>query len=316
MIETPFTHKFLLEKFKLDAKDKLQLRLEIRNFIEHYFKENETCKNFTDLIFKATPINPDLVGSLLRIEFKEGALNESCSAKLAYNEKKGFDYLVIVNTLIDDKHHKRFSKFHECSHVLFKLFEKDCCEHRSPMSIQPGYTFYKEPKETVCDIAASEMLFYYPLFKDDLETIDVNKDLCKQILDIASKYEASLEATIRMVVENLPRRAFMLAVQENYRADEQKLINDKELAPELLPVPKPRISYSIINPQIEFTIKKNKSFNENTTVYKSYYEKSHGCEIIDVSTISMGAGTYKLASFFEFDKVVCLGIEMEMGVDS
>lgn len=306
-MSTSLVNDYLSKGYPLKARDRLEIRKEIRKFVEERFKK------YKSVIFEKPPIDADVIGSILGVKFKEGELDKDISAELRFSPEKGFHYLAIINSLIDNEHHKRFSKFHECSHVMMNLFDNDGRAFRTPMNNQNSTFFSKDPREVICDITASEMLFYYPLFSEELSSFTPDNECCDRIEKIAECFNASLEATTRTLVENYPQKAFMLVIKENYRKEELSIINNQEKMSSLKenekPVPKPRIAYAVVNDKVNFYIHKNKSFAEDTIVHRCFYNNCKETDIIDLSSFGWGEGKFVVSVIPEEDRCFCVGIE-------
>lgn len=291
---------FIERNYWLKPKERLSLREEIRRII------HEKLSAYEGLVFNEPPFNPDLIGNILGIEFKESPLDDNISAELQLHPANTYKFLALINSLIDNDQHKRFSKFHEISHVLHNLFDEDYRAFRSS-TIKPGSTFIlKDPKEIVCDITSSEILFYNKTFIESVKTFQKDECISEQILNLSTKFNASIEATSRTLIESYPEPAFLMIVKEGYTKDEEFQIKANR-ASRL--TPKPRILYAIVNDKIEFYIPKNKSFSEGTIVYKSLYNNSTEDSIVDLSNYKCGQGIYNTCVIPEYDRCLFIGFE-------
>ena len=291
---------FIQTNYQLNAEKRLILREAIRKIIRLRLMEYES------FVFNQTPFDPDLVGNIMGIQFTEGELDTDISAEIKPHPDKTFKFLAIINSLIDNDQHKRFSKFHEISHVMHNIFDEGFVAFRTPKSTHNSTFFSKDPREIVCDITASELLFYYPVFKDDIENFNTDQPVSKQITSLCFKYNSSIEATARTLIENYPHKAFMMVIKEGYRKpEEDKMKVDESFKPQ----PKPRIQYVIINDKIKFYIPRNKSFSEDTIIHRCLKNNAIENDTVDLSYYECGDGIYNCCVLPEDDRCFFIGFD-------
>ena len=303
--------KYLSNRMKFTPKVRHEIRKRLRILL------TEKLGEFESLIFSDYPVNIETLGSLVGIEFREEELKGDYSAELRLNPSDKFKFLALINTIIDNNHHKRFSKFHETSHVLLELFENNHIAHRTPLSFQDNIYQYKNSTEIICDIAASEMLFYYPAFKKELENISLIKNsVWTFIRELSIKFDASLEATARNFVENYKHKAFFLVITENYRKSELSQVNPDQMklpwSVECSPKPKPRIAYAVSNRFIDFDIPKNKSFSDDSFIYDSFYNGNVLQNEVNIELFdwSKAKGEFLIGTLPQNQRALCIGIEI------
>jgi Zn-dependent peptidase ImmA (M78 family) len=295
--------KYLTEPMKLTPSLRMDLRLEIRNLINTHFQDMES------ILFKEPPVNPDLIGNILGIEFQEKPLEPDTSALLKFHQDKGYTYLAYINSNIDNDQHKRFSKLHECAHVLLNLFEEEGIAFRTPISNQNSSYFSKHPREVLCDIAASEMLFFYRLFEHQTSGFKKGEDFCEELLRLTQTFNASVEATVRTFVENYPEEAFMLVIKEGYTKAEQDAMKQPLSFMKKAPVAKPRIAYAVVNDHFNHFIVRNKSFGPGSPVHDAFYNRANACVIYDLPELNINDGDYYVSLIPEDDRLYCTALK-------
>lgn len=306
MTETDVIKEFIEQNYRLSPSHRLVLRKAVRKIVRQQMFDYE---NF---VFGQAPFDPDVVGNIFGIEFKEAPLGENISAELKPHPESTFKFLAIINSDIDNDQHKRFSKFHEISHVMHNIFDEDLQAFRTPKHSYSQAYLFKDPREIICDITASEMLFYYSVFRQELDALNMKQRLSEQVLKICNKYNASIEATSRTLVENYPCKAFMMMVKKGLRREEEELLkNNPQLVCFKKPVEKPRIQYAIINQHIKFYIPRNKSFEENTIVSRALCNCSNEDDIVNLGNLGCGEGVYSACVLPEDDRCFFVGLGLE-----
>lgn len=90
---------------------------------------------------------------------------------------------------------QRFSICHEIGHTLFPDYQLEVrCRKRN----ESEFADPNDLLETLCDVAASEIMFPLPWFKDRISPMPVE---AAGLVKLASDYDASPEATVRRFVE-------------------------------------------------------------------------------------------------------------------
>lgn len=144
---------------------------------------------------------------------------------------------------------QRFSIGHEIGHTFFPEYKlKAHC--RKPVnrdSADPN-----DLLETLCDVAASELLFPDPWFPERVSQLELSADA---IARLASEYESSPDATVRHLVEVHPEpMAAVYFVWKLKPTEIRQVNNDRNQMcmfqddPLVAPEPMLRVDYSILNP--------------------------------------------------------------------
>lgn len=118
--------------------------------------------------------------------------------------------LVITVNAAHPRPRQRFTALHEVVHTLLPGFSM-----RTQYRCQPGVAESQvhpgDPDlERLCDIGAAELLFPRAAFLDDLTGRPATSALVR---DLATRYDASLEATVRRIVTLNPAPTLFLALE-------------------------------------------------------------------------------------------------------
>jgi len=108
--------KYFKPNVKFTPAVRTEIRQEIRRIIRDKFGD------LTNVIFGSYPTKIEMISSYLSINFEEQDLGQEISAELKRDTSGKFAFLALINNSKLNEHHKRFSKFHEVSHVLLNLF--------------------------------------------------------------------------------------------------------------------------------------------------------------------------------------------------
>lgn len=165
---------------------------------------------------------------------------------------------------------QRFSVGHEITHTFFPGYgEKVQCR-------KPAARSWADPEdviETLCDIGASELLFPMPWFEGDADRLGSN---AQGLAELAERYKASLEATVRRIVDISKEPVAAVLFQWKLKpAQTRKGIGRKDqpnlfgTAPEeearvLL---KLRVEYSVASSTFDLHIPHDKSVESTGVIY-------------------------------------------------
>ena len=142
------------------------------------------------------PLDVDAIASLLGIGRSDDAPTHSEDAELVPLR----DGRVTIRVNPDrPETRKRFSVAHEVSHTFFPNYRvKTWCRTDARFRRRDNPD---DLLEMLCDIGASELIFPMPWFSQDAAGVSTGAE----IVDLARKYGASPEATLRRFVETHPR---------------------------------------------------------------------------------------------------------------
>lgn len=120
------------------------------------------------------------------------------------------DGLVITLRRSDSRGRKPFTAFHEILHTFLPGFAMHTQFRCEPAGTQPTEAQPRDRDiETLCDVGAAELLFPRGPFSADLADAPATFELVEQL---ATRYDASVEATARRVVSLHPRPALLLVL--------------------------------------------------------------------------------------------------------
>lgn len=138
------------------------------------------------------PFDLEVLASLRGIVLSAERPGHSPDAELVPTEDGGVEMRVNPDRPAT---RRRFSMGHEISHTFLPGYEQkvQCRNPRDRDRADPD-----DLVETLCDIGASELLFPLPWFADDAASLGAK---ASGVLELARRYEASPESTIRRLVE-------------------------------------------------------------------------------------------------------------------
>lgn len=120
--------------------------------------------------------------------------------------------LVIRLRNTDPEVRQRFSGFHEVAHTFLPGFAL-----RTQFRCDPGDA-RRSVEEHLCDVGASELLFPRRFFAQDLRSAAFGMDTVELLAD---KYQGSLEATTRRVVDLSPCDSLMVVLEVRKKPSER-----------------------------------------------------------------------------------------------
>lgn len=146
---------------------------------------------------------------------------------------------------------QRFSIGHEIGHTLFPEYQLAV---RCRKGVDRNWASSEDLLETLCDVAASELMFPDPWFRNRIDSLELS---AANIAELASDYLASRDATARRLVELHPEPMAAVFFSWKLKPTEQRLASrnqrQKPLFGEPLPMPSPmlRVDYAILNDAFE-----------------------------------------------------------------
>jgi Zn-dependent peptidase ImmA (M78 family) len=144
---------------------------------------------------------------------------------------------------------QRFSIGHEIGHTLFPEYELAvrCRKANVHTWADPN-----DLLETLCDVAASEILFPAPWFNQQIGAMAVS---AATIAEVAAEYQGSREATVRRLVELSAQPMAAVFFSWKLKPKEKKAVNRNKNQIRMFddsfysePSPMLRVNYAIINP--------------------------------------------------------------------
>jgi hypothetical protein len=146
---------------------------------------------------------------------------------------------------------QRFSIGHEIGHTLFPEYHLSV---RCRKAVERNWADDDDLLETLCDVAASELMFPDPWFGERLRSLDISS---VNIAQLATDYAASRDATVRRIVEMHKSPLAAVFFSWKLKPTEQRLVSRNRrqisLFGEPLPMPAPmlRVDYAIVNEAFE-----------------------------------------------------------------
>lgn len=146
---------------------------------------------------------------------------------------------------------QRFSIGHEIGHTLFPEYHLSV---RCRKAVERNWADDDDLLETLCDVAASELMFPDPWFGERLQSLDLSSI---NIAQLATDYAASRDATVRRIVEMHTSPLAAVFFSWKLKPTEQRLVSRNRrqipLFGEPLPIPAPmlRVDYAIVNEAFE-----------------------------------------------------------------
>lgn len=188
---------------------------------------------------------------------------------------------------------QRFSICHEIGHTLFPEYDREVrCRKRPDRSFADA----DDMLESLCDAAASELMFPDPWFADAVASMTLS---APSISQLSSDYKASREATVRRVVEVSPSPLaavfFSWKLKPTQVRELKRKAATKPLFDELesdAPQPMLRVDYSIANAafqrQVSGHIPKDKSIPDSGPIHLASTTQSlhSGVDDIDLGTLA------------------------------
>lgn len=146
---------------------------------------------------------------------------------------------------------QRFSIGHEIGHTLFPEYQLAV---RCRKGVDRNWAEPEDLLETLCDVAASELMFPNPWFRDRILALEVT---AANVAQLSADYLASRDATVRRLVELHTKPMAAVFFSWKLKPTEQRLASrnrrQKPLFDEPLAMPSPmlRVDYAILNPAFE-----------------------------------------------------------------
>lgn len=163
-------------------------------------------------------------------------------------EPEGRNFVVGVRSA-DGYERQRFTVCHESGHTLFPGFVEQrqfrCDGARSRL-------------EQHCDVAATELLLPRRFFRADLAAASFELDAVEEL---ATDYQASIEATALRVAGLWPEPALVLAFSERHKPSERGKESHCQ--------PKLRLDYSMGNGEWPF-LRRHKSVSDDSPIGRAY----------------------------------------------
>lgn len=210
-------------------------------------KARAVVNQYHDALGQVPPFNMQAVASLRGLKWSDDDPRYSEDSEIA-PEADGSVVLRVNKTRPLAR--QRFSIGHEIGHTLFPDYELAV---RCRKGTEHAWADPNDLLETLCDVAASEILFPTPWFNRHVAEMQLSAET---IATVATQYQGSREATVRRLVELNTQPLAAVFLSWKLKPKEKKAVNrnknqirmfDESFYSE--PTPLMRVDYAIINPQ-------------------------------------------------------------------
>lgn len=206
-------------------------------------KAHGVVRQYVEQLHEEPPFNLEAMASMRGLRVTQEAPKHSPDSEIAPADGGMVLRVNRTRPLV----RQRFSIGHEIGHTLFPEYQ---------LTVQcrkPSDRDWAEPSdqiESLCDVAASEILFPAPWFDEAVAAMEV---CAAGLCELALRYRASPEATIRRLVEVMKDPAAVVFCSWKLKPSEarRRAADRRQLGmfDNSLPVPVPtlRVDYAIIN---------------------------------------------------------------------
>lgn len=208
-------------------------------------KARDVASHFFTTFSEDPPFNMKALASLRGLRWSDDDPRFSADSEIA---PEGDGRVVLRINKARPLSRQRFSIGHEIGHTLFPDYQLAV---RCRKAINRSWADSDDLLETLCDIAASELLFPTPWFNNRLSSLTLS---AASIAQLAGDYQASRDATVRRLVElweePLAAVFFSWKLKPTEAKNESRHRNQKELFPDverIQPAPMLRVDYPIVN---------------------------------------------------------------------
>ena len=270
-------------------------------------KARSVAEQYHQLLRETPPFNMKAVASVRGLRWTDDDPKYSADSEIA-PEKDGSVVLRVNRSRPLSR--QRFSIGHEIGHTLFPDYQLAV---RCRKAIDRSWADPNDLLETLCDVAASELLFPLPWFGERVNQLTISAE---GISGLADDYEASREAAVRRFVELHPEPLASVFFSWKLKPTQARAVaRDKnqlsmfEDMPRELPTPMLRVDYAILNDafQRRFTehIPKDKSVPSEGPIHAASVTQTlqNGRCDIDLGTVRGKFDVYALPVFTQEDLV-------------
>lgn len=205
-----------------------------------------------DCGWSGPPFDPAILAGLLGIKIIPAEIHLEADAMI-YPAGDG-SMNILLNTSVQLPERRNFSICHEIAHTFFP-------DHSGFIQMRSKKTDNIDPNrevETLCDIAASELLLPGDYFLDNLRQYGISMRAVPQLSEL---FRASKTATIIKMTGSGLKVCAAVFLEEGFRKSENPLRDGA--------VPKMRVLYTITSPGFRYFIHRNKSVPDNSSVYRT-----------------------------------------------
>lgn len=238
-------------------------------------KARRVITEYHDLFGEGPPFNLKAVASVRGLLWSDEDPRFSPDSEIA---PEGDGRVVLRVNKSRPETRQRFSIAHEIGHTLFPDYQLAV---RCRKAAERTWADPEDLLETLCDVAASELLFPSPWFPDRIAAFSFSAE---NIATLANDYQASRDATVRRLVELHAEPLAAVFLRWKLKPTEQRQAarnrKQKPLFSEALNMPTPmlRVDYAILNEAFEREhighIPKDKSVPSDGPIYQASVTQS------------------------------------------
>lgn len=268
-------------------------------------KARQVVRQYVEAFHEEPPFNLEAMASLRGLQISQEAPKYSPDSEIS-PENGGVVLRVNRNRPFV---RQRFSVGHEIGHTLFPEYEL-AVRCRKPPNRE--WADASDQIESLCDVAASEILFPSPWFDDAVAGMVV---CATGLFDLACRFQASPEATLRRFVEVVREPAAVVFCSWKLKPTEAKWRaadrNQIGMFNHVLPTPTPklRVDYAIINEAFETGVgnhvPKDKSVPLDGPIGNAAIRQtpSDGSMWVDLSSVSGAFRIHAIPIFTPEDRI-------------
>lgn len=252
-------------------------------------KARDVVTDFTSVFGESPPLDVKALASFRGLHWSDDDPRFSSDSEIA-PEDDGRVVLRVNSAQPETR--QRFSICHEIGHTLFPEYQLAV---RCRKATDRTFADPNDLLETLCDVAASEMMFPTPWFVDRVSGVDLS---ASAIAHLTSDYLGSREATVRRLVEIDQRPLAAVFFSWKLKPTEiRKVKRDRHVQslfaemPIEQPQPMLRIDYAILNAHFESTytdhLPKDKSVPSEGPIFEASVsqEPRDGTVVLDLGTL-------------------------------
>lgn len=268
-------------------------------------KAQQVVRQYVEMFREEPPFNMEAMASLRGLQVTQEAPKHSPDSEIA-PENGGVVLRVNRNRPFV---RQRFSIGHEIGHTLFPEYEL-AVRCRKPS--ERDWADESDQVESLCDVAASEILFPSPWFDDAVAGLPVG---ASALCDLAFRFQASPEATLRRFTDVCRDPVAVLFCSWKLKPTEARRRaadrNQMGMFDNSLPAPTPklRVDYAVLNEAFESGcadhLPKDKSLPLDGPVGDAAFRQtpSDGAMWIDLGTTARNFAVHAIPIFTPEDRL-------------
>lgn len=238
-------------------------------------RARHVAEEFFDLFQEEPPFNLKALASLRGLHWSDDDPRFSLDSEIS---PEGDGRVVLRVNKSRPETRQRFSIGHEIGHTLFPDYQLAV---RCRKAVERNWADSDDLLETLCDVAASELMFPNPWFGDRISSMTIS---AVSVAQLSGDYQASRDATVRRLVESHAEPLAAVFFSWKLKPTEHRLASrnrrQKPLFDDPLPMPLPmlRVDYAILNAAFDREcvghIPKDKSIPADGPIYEASITQS------------------------------------------